>query len=124
MPRARRVLIALCLALAACGSSRSAAPRPVAQTANVITREEIEASVASDLLELVITLRPHWIPRQSRDAVDVYHQQLRLRNVLEMRAYHPSEVESVEYLSAGQAQFRIQDARGKPVIILVPRERH
>ena len=111
----------LFLLLAGCASAPST-PRMVRPTANAIGAEELAVSTASDLLELIRETRPHWLPRADRREVDVYLLDSRIGGVRELRSYRPQDVEGIDFLGAAEAGFRFPDARGIPVIVLVPKE--
>jgi hypothetical protein len=114
--------LALLLLLTACGQPGTT-PRPVRSGANTISREEIVGFHASDVLRFIEVVRPSWVRAQgSQTGPDVYVGSSRAGGLRDLRYYRPMEFESIEYLSSSQAEFRFPDARGRPVIVLIPHE--
>ena len=117
-----RLAIRFLFLIGVAGCLGQSTPHPVRTSARVIGERELAGSTASDLLVLIQRARPHWLSRNPQ-AVDVYVLDSRLGGLLELRSYRPHEVESVEYLTVADASFRLPDARGKPAIVIIPRER-
>jgi hypothetical protein len=115
-----RLLLALLLSGCAPGPG---SPRPLQSRAGEIDARELRAVHAGNLLEAIQLLRPGWIPRSGAAGVAVYFGSERMTGgVLELRSFSPDEVDSVEYLSEGQAQFQVDAARG-PVLLVHPSSR-
>jgi hypothetical protein len=113
-----RLLIVSAVLLSACAPS-SSVPRPVAPSTREITRAELTEVRAGDLLDAIQILRPLWIPRRGPPSVDVYLGSERMSGgVLELRSVRPGEVEAVQYLTLGDAQFRFEGAE-RPAIVVI-----
>jgi hypothetical protein len=129
--RTIRFVFLLLLAAAVAGCSVSAGGRtstPHRSLNGPITVEEIQASPATNALDLVRSLRPQWLRTRGSsrvgagpDVVAVYLNNLRLGGPAELRELTTTQVESVQYLDARQAQLRFGTGHEAGVILATSR---
>lgn len=101
----------LLMTLLGCASNASST-RSAPIDRDVITSEEIRASNAQTVYDLVLTLRPRWLNDRSRhgfgqpSAVALYYEGARVGTAERLREYRPPDMEEIRYLSASEATMR------------------
>lgn len=103
---ATRVMLAFAVVASACGSARSNAN---ANRANLITREEIAASDATNTYVLIQRLRPRWLQTRGERSIGletgivVYQDDLNLGGLEALERIPLDLVQSIRMLSAAEA---------------------
>jgi hypothetical protein len=114
----RLLLLACTVLIAACASAPSDGSR-AARNPNLISLEEIQASSATNIYDLITASRPSWFRQRtgsstagnvsavdSDDGIKVYFNQSRLGGVTELRQMELAGVTSITYLDASAATQR------------------
>jgi hypothetical protein len=107
-----RLVILLTLSVAAaCASGTAGRSRP-GRDQQTITADELRQSQGSDLLTTIQSLRPLWLHKRGPMSITaegdilVYVDNMRFGTAPTLRSIDISVVESLQYLSAAQAQAR------------------
>jgi hypothetical protein len=104
--------------MAGCASAPSDGSR-VARNPSLVSREEIQASTATNIYDLITASRPSWFRQRTGistagnvsaidtdDGIKVYFNQSRLGGVAELRQMELAGVTSINYLDAAAATQR------------------
>ena len=102
-------LLALALALsmgaAACASG-GGTPRPPGATTNRIVQAELEQLPQMNALQAIERLRNNWLRTRSGDAPQLYVDGARRSSLSDLQAILSTEIETMQYMSAGDATNR------------------
>jgi hypothetical protein len=101
--------------------------RPVTST-SLLSEEEVRASTATNLYELLQALRPHWLRGRGaagptdvnvdQQGVRVYVERGLVGDLSALRQINPREVTTVEFLDAGTATYRLGDGNPAGAIVV------
>lgn len=129
MPLVRNALrIAAVLCLAACAST---AGERNSATSNrmVLTTEELQAEVGRNLEDVIRQRRPQWLTRrgsttlQEEGEILVYQDGTRMGGPAFLRTIQAESVESVQFLTAGEATTRFGTGHVHGAIVVTTRRR-
>jgi hypothetical protein len=104
----RLVVLALALTLgtAGCASGGSGSTRPPGATTNRIVQAELEALPQMNALQAIERLRNQWLRTRSGDAPQLYVDGARRSSISDLQSILSTEVEQMQYMSAGDATNR------------------
>jgi hypothetical protein len=102
--------------------------RPLASAGSVVTEEEIRASTASNLYELLQALRPHWLRNRGptgntevnvdQQGVRVYVERGLVGDLNALRQITPREATTIEFLDAAAATYRLGQGNPSGAIVV------
>lgn len=101
--------LALCALHSGCGTSGYTDERVPAARSNVLSRDEIEATNARNMYEIIERLRPRWLivrgtrSIQAETSILVYQENIKLGSIEVLRQISPDMVRSVEYIEGIKA---------------------
>jgi hypothetical protein len=130
----RIVLVTLCAVVAAQGvacTSKAAAPRPPSGSRNMIIRDEIVASNVRNAYEAVERLRPNFLrshgPTSVRQSTGmrakVFVDGTSMGGLDQLKGISAGQVESIEFLPAGDATIRFGTGYEGGAILVTTRKR-
>ena len=109
----RILLVASCLALAACASGGTSDSAPRRGSSDRISAEELQQSVGQDLYTVVQRLRPQWlvvrggVTAQGRATIAVILDGMRQQGSVEiLRTMEASDTQEMRFLNARDATTR------------------
>jgi hypothetical protein len=115
--------IALLTLTAGCATAGGPSSGDQANNPNLITRQEIQETRASNLYEVVNTLRPRWLqvidsPSFSGGSAQilVYRDNVRLRGPEALRSLNPEMAQEIRWLDRMEAAARLSRSSGSGVI--------
>ena len=113
------------LALSACTASGASSTAGRSSDRNTLVTADLEASQATNLYDIIRTMRPDWLtPRggSSGDPVAVYLDHNRLGGVDVLRTMSVAGVAQIRYLDAAAAHGRFgMDHRGGAIVVMMQR---
>lgn len=102
--------------------------RPLASSNSVITEDEVRASTASNLYEMLQALRPHWLRNRGptgntdvnldQQGVRVYVERGLVGDLNALRQITTREVTTVEFLDAAAATYRLGQGNPSGAIVV------
>jgi hypothetical protein len=102
--------------------------RPLANSNSVITEDEVRASTASNLYEMLQALRPHWLRNRGptgntdvnldQQGVRVYVERGLVGDLNALRQITTREVTTVEFLDAAAATYRLGQGNPSGAIVV------
>ena len=107
----RLAIVLMLVAAAACASSTARASRP-SRNQSVILPDELRQNEGTDLFTTLQSLRPLWLRKRGPMSINsegdilVYVDNMRYGIAPSLRSISVSVVESVQYLTASEAQAR------------------
>jgi len=116
------VVLALAVApgTAGCASSGGTA-RPAGATTNRIVLAELEALPQMNALSAIERLRNSWLRTRSGDAPQLYVDGARRGGISDLTSILSTEIEEMEYLSAGDATNRYGTGHSGGAILITMR---
>ena len=126
--RSTLLLLAVPLLLAA-ACTPPASSRSASESRDVITQAQIGPDQAQTVFTLVERLRPHWLQKRGANSLNnegdivVYLDNARLGGPESLRQILAAQVESVRFLDAGRAQYRLGEGHTHGVILVTTRSR-
>lgn len=105
-----RFTVVLALALAAgvagCASSGGGSSRPAGSSSTRIVQAELAQLSEMNARQAIERLRPRWMQSRSGDTVVLYVDGARRSSVQDLETMRISDIEQMEYMSAGDATTR------------------
>ena len=105
-------LAVLLLATAACASTSTAGRTSGRRDARVLSAEEIKASSASNLYDVIRSYRPEWLIKRGQTSINlegdivVYVDNVALGGPESLKSIDVQSVQSARFLNASEAQMR------------------
>jgi hypothetical protein len=128
MRSSRLVTVALVLLVtAACASSTSSGRTSGRRDARVLTAEEIRASSASNMYDVIRSHRPEWLIKRGQTSINmegdivVYVDNVALGGPESLRSIDVQSVQSARFLNASEAQMRYGVGHMHGAIVVVTR---
>jgi len=120
------LLVASCLALAACASGGTNDSAPRRGSSNQITGQELQDAVGQDLLTVVQRLRPQWlvvrggVTAQGRTSIAVILDGVRQQGGVEiLRTMKASDIQEMRFMNARDATTRYGTGMGAGAIEVI-----